>query len=401
MKKIFTILLLFCYIISVHGKINGECFAILIEPSQATGKYYQFYDAFNTDLVTAFWNKGKDVVAANKTRAGWLVATQNENKGSEQQIICDKLENVKAEATELAKKGKYVKFISISNWFKRIWMYFDKQPNITAQIITEVPAAKLSNWLEQHQSQGYRIVACVQQWKKYIVVAQKGTDIKAQEVGLYETSDEACKDVQKKWAENWRVGCVDVSLRNKYLVIYNKYSKPQKGYQYLAYCSSKEEADEFIKKRAIKGYAITHIGGSYWKSPIADENGDTHFGDIASGILTKSAGLYTDIKTGSTSNTDMNSGLTDYSTGSTNLSSCKTQADYQKEYDKWAEKALKTVQKHFKNGKLDSQNTKQGQITAGERKILRGYQKLMKETARSAAGKGFTLKRVKLENYVP
>ncbi len=154
MKKIFTILLLFCYIISVHGKINGECFAILIEPSQATGKYYQFYDAFNTDLVTAFWNKGKDVVAANKTRAGWLVATQNENKGSEQQIICDKLENVKAEATELAKKGKYVKFISISNWFKRIWMYFDKQPNITAQIITEVPAAKLSNWLEQHQSQG-------------------------------------------------------------------------------------------------------------------------------------------------------------------------------------------------------------------------------------------------------
>ena len=124
------------------------------------------------------------------------------------------MENVKAKAIELAKKGKYVKFISISNWFKRVWMYFDKQPNITAQIIMEVPAAKLPNWLEQHQSQGYRIVACVQQWKKYIVVAQKGTDIEAQEVGLYETSDEACKDVEKKWAENWRVGCVDVSLRN-------------------------------------------------------------------------------------------------------------------------------------------------------------------------------------------
>ena len=57
--------------------------------------------------------------------------------------------------------------------------------------------------------------------------------------------------------------------------------------------------------------------------------------------------------------------------------------------------------KWYKNGKVDSQNSKQGQITAGERKILRGYQEIMRNVADGASKKGFSIKRSDIENFNP
>ena len=79
-----------------------------------------------------------------------------------------------------------------------------------------------------------------------------------------------------------------------------------------------------------------------------------------------------------------------------------TQEDYQREYDKWAEKARHAALSHYKSGKIDNQTGhKSGEITAGNRKILRGYQKLMRGVADAASKAGFTLKRADIESFVP
>ena len=148
------------------------------------------------------------------------------------------------------------------------------------------------------------------------------------------------------------------------------------------------------------GYFITHVGGAFYPG-ATDENGNPmSFMQIMSGLVSTTANLVGTINGGKDGGGATVGGGSDGETA--NTASCRTQEDYQREYDKWAEKARHAALSHYKSSKIDNQTGhKSGEITAGNRKILRGYQKLMRGVADAASKAGFTLKRADIESFVP
>lgn len=401
MKKKGLFILLFCLLssITMSGKDSGECFVILIEKVTTSGQRYHFYDnQFTGADVKSTWANGRHMLALKNTKAGWLAVSQAKKKGISQSYVYDIFKNIKKESEAYTKENSYVSSLAIGDVNTRWmwWAFYNTSTDIKRQVIEMVSCKDMEKWMEKQGQQGLKVTSCVRKFGECAVVAQDGNDIDKQQICFYKNAQEALDDVQRKWKEGWRVGIIDVSMMNKYLIIYNTYKKPRNGQQYIAYCDSKESAVKFINKRTGNGYAITQVGGSYYAGP-KDENGNRlSFTEIISGLITTSANLYTSIKT------DKNGSAGSSQNGeSDNTASCRTQDDYQKEYDKWASKVQKSANKWYKNGKIDSQNYKQGQITANERKIMRGYQKLMRNVADAAAKKGYSLKRSELENFNP
>lgn len=383
----------------LNAKENGECFVILIEKANASGQVYNFLDSRLTgDDIKSMWGKGKHLLAAKNTRAGWLTVYQDKKDGVLQSFIYDSFKEVKKEADMEVNEHRYVSSLAIGEATTRWlwWGFFNSMPNVKKQTIEMVSCKDLPKWMEKQAQQGMKVTVCCRKFGECAVVAHDGTDIDKQQICFYKNAEEALQDIQAKWKDGWRVGLIDVSMMNKYLIVYNTYLTPREGEQYIAYCDSKESAKDFISKRTGNGYYITQIGGSY-NPGATDENGNKlSFVEIIGGMLTTGAQLYSNIK----GNNKNDVGNTNHEEND-NTSSCRTQEDYQQEYDKWAAKAEKTAMKWYKNGKVDSQNSKQGQITAGERKILRGYQKIMRNVAESASKKGFSIRRSEMENFNP
>lgn len=402
MKRIiYTLLLFITSVISIAAKGQGECFVIFIEQSDAVNQTYRFYDAFSLSEVKDIWAKNHTLYAVKHTNSGYFVISEQERAGSQQSYYYSYFKDIHNRCDADAKNGEYVTSLSFGNcegtrWYW--WALTDKKPGTTKQVIDMVSAKSLNKWAQKQAAQGLKITQCVRKFGDCAVVAQDGTDIDKQMACIYDNADAALADVQQKWKEGWRVGIIDVSTMNKYLIIYNTYTRPRKGQQYLAYCNSREGAIDFIKKRTNKNYHITQIGGSYFEGPT-DENGNKQsFAEIMGGLLTKTAQFYTDIK-GGKNNYDTASNSN--SDESTSMSSLRTQQDYQKEYDRWAQKVEHVFWQWYKHGKVDSQNHKQGVITAGDRRQLRNYQKLMRGVVTAAKERGFTIKRNKLETFVP
>lgn len=402
MKRIiFTTLLLITCTLSIIAKDAGECFVILIEQSNAVGQTYQFYDTFSSSIVKDLWAKNRNLYAVKHTKAGYIVISEQKRAGSKQGYNYSYFKDIQKTCEADAQNGEYVTSISFGNlegtrWYW--WALTNKKPGTTKQVIDMVSAKSLNKWAEKQAAQGLKITQCARKFGECAVVAQDGTDIDKQLACSYDNVDAAMADVQQKWKEGWRVGIIDVSTTNKYLIIYNTYTRPRKGQQYLAYCDSREGAINFIKKRTNKNYHITQIGGSYYEGP-KDENGHKQsFTEIIGGLLTKTTQLYTDIKGGKNGYNDAANADSDESTSTATL---RTQQDYQKEYDRWAQKARHVSLKWFKHGKIDSQNYKQGQITASDRQQLLNYQKLMRGVVKAAQKRGFTIKRDKMETFVP
>lgn len=401
MKRIFfTLLLLITSTLSIHAKDSGECFVILIEQSNTAGQAYQFYDTFSSKIVKDLWAKNRNLTTIKHTKAGYFVLSEAKQAGSKQGYNYSYFKDLQKTCEEDAKNGEYITSISFGNlegtrWYW--WALTNKKPHTTKQVFEMVSTKSLNKWAEKQAAQGLKITQCARKFGDCAVVAQDGTDIDKQIACSYDNADEAMADVQQKWKEGWRIGLIDVSTTNKYLIIYNTYTKPRIGQQYLAYCDSREGAIDFIKKRTNKNYHITQIGGSYYEGP-SDENGNKlSFTEIIGGLLTKTTQLYADIKADKNGYTSTG----DDDEGGTPTASLRTQQDYQKEYDRWAQKARHVTLKWFKHSKIDSQNYKQGQITASDRKQLLNYQKLMRGVVTAANKRGFTIKRDKMETFVP
>ena len=400
MKKKFLLLLLSILTsLSLNAKESGECFVILIEKANARGQLYNFLDSrLSGNDIKSMWDSGKHLLAAKNTRAGWFTVCQNKEDGVSQSYIYDSFKEVKKEAETQVNEHRYVSSLSIGEVNTRWlwWGFFNSMPTVSKQTIDMVGCKELPKWMEKQAQQGMKVTVCCRKFGECAVVAHDGTDIDKQQICFYKNAEEALEDIQVKWKEGWRVGIIDVSMMNKYLIVYNTYLKPREGEQYIAYCDSRESARDFISKRTGNGYYITQVGGAYHPG-ATDENGNKlSFVEIIGGLLTTSAQLYTDIKGNKNNNAGSNS-----HEENDNTSSCRTQEDYQQEYDKWADKAQKTAMKWYKNGKVDSQNSKQGQIKAGERKILGGYQEIMRNVADGASKKGFSIKRSDIENFNP
>ncbi len=401
MKKKGLFILLFTLLssITMTGKDSGECFVILIEKAAASGQIYQFYEnQFTGADVKNAWANGRHMLALKNTKAGWLAISQAKKSGVSQSYVYDSFKNIKKQCEEYAKENNYVSSLAIGDVSTRWlwWAFYNSSTDITRQVVDMVSCKDMEKWMEEQGQQGLKVTSCVRKFGECAVVAQDGNDIDRQKICFYKNAEEALDDVQHKWEEGWRVGIIDVSMMNKYLIIYNTYKNPRDGKQYIAYCDSRESAANFMKTRTGNGYHITQVGGSYYAGP-KDENGNRlSFTEIISGLITTAASLYT------SNQPDQNASVGNSSDDESDAtSSCRTQEDYQREYDKWAKKVDKSAMKWYKNAKIDSQNSKQGQITAGERKIIRGYQKLMRNVANAAAKKGFSLERSKLEDFNP
>lgn len=400
-RALLITLLLITSILSLAAKDSGECFVILIEQSDAVEQTYQFYDTFSSNIVKELWNNNRHLSAVKHTKAGYLVISEAKRAGSKQGYIYSDFKDVQKTCEADAKNGEFVTSISFGNlegtrWYW--WALSNIMPHTTKQVVEMVSVKSLNKWAEKQAALGLKITQCARKFGECAVVAQDGTDIDKQLACSYDNVDAAMTDVQQKWKEGWRVGIIDVSTTNKYLIIYNTYTKPREGEQYLAYCDSREGAIDFIKKRTNKSYHITQVGGSYYEGP-KDENGNKQsFTEIIGGLLTKTAQLYTDIKGGQNSS---EVAVGDDGNEGTFTGSNRTQQDYQKEYDHWVDRAKRVSLKWFKHGKIDSQNYKQGVITAGDRQQLLNYQKLMRGVVTAAQKRGFTIKRNKMETFVP
>lgn len=398
-KGLFILLFTLLSTITMRGNDSGECFVILIEKAAASGQRYHFYDnQFTGADVKSTWANGRHMLALKNTKVGWLAISQAKKSGVSQSYVYDSFKNIKKECEENAKEKQYVSSLAIGDvstrWFW--WAFFNSSTDITRQVVEMVSCKDMEKWMEKQGQQGLKVTSCVRKFGDCAVVAQDGNDIDQQKICFYKNAEEALDDIQHKWKEGWRVGIIDVSMMNKYLIIYNTYKNPRDGEQYVAYCDSRESAEKFMQTRTGNGYHITQVGGSYYAGP-KDENGNRlSFTEILSGLITTVGNLYT-------SNQPNNNASVGNSSDdeSDDTSSCRTQEDYQKEYDKWANKVEKSSMKWYKNKYVDSQNFKQGQITAGERKIIRGYQKLMRNVAAAASKKGFTLKRSEMEDFNP
>lgn len=402
MKKLFLLLLFFALShLAAPAREQGECFVILIEKADISKQWYDFLDTrLSGDYFKKQWGLGRYIQVAKNTRAGLFAILRKPVGDENQSYVYNSFKEVKKKCEANAKEGLYVSGLSLGEVETRWlwWGIFNTKPGVTRQVVDMVGCKQLPKWMEQQAQQGLKLTVCTRKFGDCAVVAQDGTDIDKQQICYYENADEAMADIQVKWKDGWRVGLIDVSMMNKYLIVYNTYTQPREGEQYIAYCDSRESAEAFIRKRSGNGYFITQVGGSYYPGAV-DENGNKlSFVEIIGGLLTTSAQLYSDIKGGNKTGGETSASGSDEND---NTNACRTQQDYQNEYDKWAGKAEKAAMKWYKNGKIDSQNSKQGQITAGERKILRGYQKIMRNVADGASKKGFTIKRSDIENFTP
>lgn len=403
MKRLIILSLLFALShLAAPASEQGECFVILIEKADIPKQWYEFLDTrLSGDYFKKEWGAGKYIMAAKNTRTGWFTVLRQPIGDENQSYVYNSFKEVKKTCEANIKKGLYVSGLSLGEVGTRWlwWGVFNTKPGVTRQVVDMVGCKQLPKWMEQQAEQGLKLTTCSRKFGDCAVVAQDGTDIDKQQICFYENANNALADIQVKWKEGWRVGVIDVSMTNKYLIVYNTYTKPREGEQYVAYCDSRESAEAFIHKRCNNGYRITQVGGAYYPGAV-DENGNkVSFVEIFGGLLTTSAQLYTDIKGGNKGGNGTNA--TSGSDEDANTGSCRTQQDYQNEYDKWAAKAEHAAMKWYKNGKIDSQNSKQGQITAGERKILQGYQKLMRNVADGASKKGFSIKRSDIEDFNP
>lgn len=398
----FFFLFLVASVQAISAKDSGECFVILIEQTNAPEQSYQFYDDFTLQNVKDIWAKKRDMSSVKYTKAGWLAVSQKECKGSKQRSFYNYFKGLKKTCEENAKNGIFVTSLSLCNlvgsrWYW--WAFANIKPGTKTQVIEMVSSKNLNKWAEKQAAKGLKITQCVRKFGDCAVVAQDGTDIDKQMICFYDKADAALDDIKQKWNAGWRVGNIDVSAANKYLVVYNTYTKPHKGQQYIAYCDSRQSAANFIKKRTNKYYHISQIGGSFYEGAKDDNGNEMSFMEILGGLVTKSAQLYSDIKGNNNSYDNTSGGYSEESGAST--SSLRTQQDYQKEYDRWAEKAKHVAMQWYKHGKIDNQNHKQGQITAGDRKQLRNYQKIMKNVVNAAAQRGFNIRRADIENFNP
>lgn len=398
---LFILILLTTSTQPLSARDSGESFVVLIEQCDAPGQTYQFYDGFTIQNVKDIWAKKCDIQSVSNTKAGWLAICQNECDGSQQRSFYNYFKEVKRSCDEYAKKGLFVTSLSLANlvgsrWYW--WAFANIKPGTTRQVIETVSKKDINKWAEKQAAQGLKITQCVRKFGDCAVVAQDGTDIDKQTVCFYDNGNEALEDIQQKWKDGWRVGNIDVSMMNKYLIIYNTYTHVREGQQYIAYCDSRQSAEDFIKKRTNKYYHIKQIGGSYYEG-LKDENGNKmSFMEILGGLVTNASQLYSDIVTDKNANATSDGNGDE---GGSSTTSKRTQQDYQKEYDHWAEKAKHVALQWYKHGKVDSQNYKQGQITAGDRKQLRNYQKIMRNVVDAASKRGFKITRADIENFNP
>lgn len=104
--------------------------------------------------------------------------------------------------------------------------------------------------------------------------------------------------------------------------------------------------------------------------------------------------LTTDIVTAS------NGGVSDSDSGygdAGNIPSGKSQSFYQAEYDKWAFKAKNQFGSKVRH-KVNTKTTMDGQLTVSDGKLLRTYQKAMRDIRNAARKEGYTLKVSEYEN---
>lgn len=399
-KKLLSITLFALASLTSLARPHGEAFAILIEKANITGQCFHFYDQWSTQDVEDIWNQGRNAKSVNYTRAGWLAISQKES--ADQKYKYNSFKEIKKAADNEAKNGIFLHSLTLAEVGTR-WYWIglsENRPNISRQVVEMVKTSKLNQWMAEKAQQGLKVINCARKITECAVVAHDRTDIDRQEACLYETAQEALNDVKRHWEAGWRVGLVDVSPMNKYTIVYNTYTTPREGEQYLAFCDSRESAKNFINEHAHNGYFITHVGGAFYPG-ATDENGNPmSFMQIMSGLVSTTANLVGSINGGKDGGGASDGGGSDGETA--NTASCRTQEDYQREYDKWAEKARHAALSHYKSSKIDNQTGhKSGEITAGNRKILRNYQKLMRGVADAASKAGFTLKRADIESFVP
>ena len=272
-KKLLSITLFALASLTSLARPHGEAFAILIEKANITGQCFHFYDQWSTQDVEDIWNQGRNAKSVNYTRAGWLAISQKES--ADQKYKYNSFKEIKKAADNEAKNGIFLHSLTLAEVGTR-WYWIglsENRPNISRQVVEMVKVSKLNQWMAEKAQQGLKVINCARKITECAVVAHDGTDIDRQEACLYETAQEALDDVKRHWEAGWRVGLVDVSPMNKYTIVYNTYTTPREGEQYLAFCDSRESAKNFINEHAHNGYFITHVGGAFYPG-ATDENGN-------------------------------------------------------------------------------------------------------------------------------
>ena len=272
-KKLLSIALFALASLTSLARPHGEAFAILIEKANITRQCFQFYDQWSTQDVEDIWNQGRNAKSVNYTRAGWLAISQKES--ADQKYKYSSFKEIKKVADNEAKNGIFLHSLTLAEVGTR-WYWIglsENRPNISRQVVEMVKTSKLNQWMAEKAQQGLKVINCARKITECAVVAHDGTDIDRQEACLYETAQEALNDVKRHWEAGWRVGLIDVSPMNKYTIVYNTYTTPREGEQYLAFCDSRESAKNFINEHAHNGYFITHVGGAFYPG-ATDENGN-------------------------------------------------------------------------------------------------------------------------------
>ena len=258
-KKLLSIALFALASLTSLARPHGEAFAILIEKANITGQCFQFYDQWSTQDVEDIWNQGRNAKSVNYTRAGWLAISQKES--ADQKYKYNSFKEIKKAADNEAKNGIFLHSLTLAEVGTR-WYWIglsENRPNISRQVVEMVKTSKLNQWMAEKAQQGLKVINCARKITECAVVAHDGTDIDRQEACLYETAQEALDDVKRHWEAGWRVGLIDVSPMNKYTIVYNTYTTPREGEQYLAFCDSRESAKNFINEHAHNGVTIRNM----------------------------------------------------------------------------------------------------------------------------------------------
>lgn len=277
MKKL-AILLFVLISVSANAADFGKRFAILVEKRPVSSQRYIFTSDFSIDEVKRLWNEGNDILSVRYTRLGWLYVYEKRKENLLQSCYYQSFNEVKKKVKEKLSENKksFLSSIGLGVAYSR-WQWFslyERHEDWSNPVVEMVSYKKLNKWAEAHSQEGLRITSCSWKMGECAVAAHCGTDIDTQLVCVYEEPDAVLADIQQKWKEGWRVGIIESSMQNKYLVVYNTYLTPREGEQYVALCATKEDLDNFLESRTGNGYNISYIGGSFFSTP-KDKGGDS------------------------------------------------------------------------------------------------------------------------------
>lgn len=287
MKKL--IILLFVLIsVSVNAADYGKRFAILVEKRPVSSQRYIFTSDFSGDNIKRLWKEGYDILSVRYTRLGWLYVYEKRKENLPQSYSYQPFKDIEKKTKEYYSSDKklFLSSIGLGVAYSR-WLWFalyEQHKDWSNPVVEMVSYKKLSKWAETHLQEGLRITSCSWKMGECAVAAHCGTDIDKQLVCVYEEPEAALSDIQQKWKEGWRVGIIECSMQNKYVVVYNTYLTPREGEQYVALCATKEDLNNFLESRTGNGYYISYVGGSFFSGPKDEEGNSVGLIEILSGV---------------------------------------------------------------------------------------------------------------------